>query len=327
MKKNVIKENKYFLFDRPYELTLKTVLKKTFRTIQSIYYKILISIACLSIKKKEKKYNVCICAIFKDEGFFLKEWLEYHLIIGIDHFYLYNNNSSDNYQEILNPFIRAGIVTLIDWPHQQAQMEAYQDAIKHFREETKWLGFIDLDEYVVPLEEKNIYDIFKKYERKTPSILIYWKCFGTSGLLKRKDNKLLIEQFSLAEYKIVDIGKCFWNTAFEFADDIKGKNACLHHWCWCRWNNHFIPPVNIWHKVAFDGFNKGSNKKIPIQINHYVTKSYDDYYKKTYVKSDVYFANNPRNIEQLYNIDALCTTPDYSIYRYMIKLKNKMRDE
>src|SRR6187431_2863710 len=65
---------------------------------------------------KDYKYTVSLCGIFKNEAKFLDEWIQFHLVVGIDHFYLYNNNSDDNYYEILKPYIEKGFVDLIDWP-------------------------------------------------------------------------------------------------------------------------------------------------------------------------------------------------------------------
>ena len=39
----------------------------------------------------EKKYKLSICAIFKNEANYLKEWIEYHRMVGVEHFYLYNS--------------------------------------------------------------------------------------------------------------------------------------------------------------------------------------------------------------------------------------------
>src|SRR6187431_1294722 len=64
-------------------------------------------------KAKNYKYTVCLCGIFKNEAKFLDEWIQFHLVVGIDHFYLYNNNSDDNYYEILKPYIEKGFVDLI----------------------------------------------------------------------------------------------------------------------------------------------------------------------------------------------------------------------
>ena len=66
--------------------------------------------------QEAKKYNFSICAIFKNEAPYLKEWIEYHLIFGVDHFYLYNVGSHDSFQSILKPYINKGLVTYIDWP-------------------------------------------------------------------------------------------------------------------------------------------------------------------------------------------------------------------
>ncbi len=62
------------------------------------------------------KHYVSICAIFRDEAPFLEEWIEYHRMIGVEHFYLYNHLSADHYYEVLRPYIQEGIVELKDWP-------------------------------------------------------------------------------------------------------------------------------------------------------------------------------------------------------------------
>ena len=51
------------------------------------------------------KYQISLCLIFKNEAPFLKEWLDYHLTVGVDHFYLYNNNSDDDFKKIVDYMI------------------------------------------------------------------------------------------------------------------------------------------------------------------------------------------------------------------------------
>src|SRR5436190_22744853 len=80
------------------------------------------SIICLIvffvlIPTKAHQYNLAVCAMFQNEARFLKEWLEFNILIGVEHFYLYNNYSTDNYLEILQPYIDAGIVDCIGWPY------------------------------------------------------------------------------------------------------------------------------------------------------------------------------------------------------------------
>ena len=109
-------------------------------------------------KQKPKKYYVSFCSIFKNEAPYMKEWIEYHLLVGVDHFYLYNNNSTDNYLEVLQPYIDKGIVTLTEWPEVPGQITAYKHFYETFRNETNWVSFLDLDEFICPKRETIIAD-------------------------------------------------------------------------------------------------------------------------------------------------------------------------
>ena len=75
-------------------------------------------------------HPLVVCAIFKQEAHYLKEWIEFHRIQGFSKFFLYNNNSNDNYLEVLQPYIDKGIVDLTEWPMQSpSQLQAYSDFI------------------------------------------------------------------------------------------------------------------------------------------------------------------------------------------------------
>jgi hypothetical protein len=59
--------------------------------------------------------DLAIAAVFQNETRWLQEWVEYHLLIGVQHFYLYNNLSRDNYHDKLQAYIErgtAGLATL-----------------------------------------------------------------------------------------------------------------------------------------------------------------------------------------------------------------------
>ncbi len=55
-------------------------------------------------KQPAKKHFLSVCAIFKNEGRFLKEWLDYYLLAGVDHFYLYDNGSDDDGVAVLKRY-------------------------------------------------------------------------------------------------------------------------------------------------------------------------------------------------------------------------------
>ena len=313
-------QNKYFILDRPKENNTKNNIKKFMYWLMAAVYKVILNMAYHSVE--DKKYNVSICVIFKNEAVYLKEWIEFHRIVGVEHFYMYNNNSSDNYSDVLQPYITSGLVTLIEWNYNQKQMEAYKDCIVKYAVETKWLGFIDIDEFVVPKSTNNIYDFLKGFENRG-SVNIYWRLYGTSGYLDRKTSGLVTEDFTVCWPKYCDIGKCFYNTAFGFKPDSK-RSKQLHHKFWANYKGKDIPPVNIFNHICVGERNIADTDDFPIQINHYFTKSYKEYAQKR-IKGDLYFKINPHDEEYFYEHEMKCTSTDYSAYKYLAKLKLEMK--
>ena len=283
---------------------------------------------CLYRKPRyNKKYHISICGIFKNEGQFLKEWIEYNNMIGIDHFYLYNNNSDDNYAEVLTPYIEDGIVTLIEFPYNHAQMKAYQHFYETYRNETQWVSFLDIDEFFVPISHNNLTGWIKSYE-KYPVIQIYWKMFGTEGLMTHNPNQLVIEQYHVSWKTVYDCGKCLINTDYE----IVRYDASMHHGPTIYFPimgiKFKVKPINIFRRSALgEGtyLSIGVNKQAPsIQINHYWSKAWDIYDEKR-KRSDVYFKENPKaKIEYfLFHENQNCSC-DYNIYKYLMQLKLKL---
>jgi len=161
--------------------------------------------------KKSKKYTLSVCAIVKNEAKYLKEWIEFHRLVGVDHFYLYNNGNIDSVQKVLNPYIRKGIVTLIDWSYfsyaiddektchwsLSTQIPAYENAIK-FRaiRATKWLALLNTDEYLVPVDSYSMKDLLRQYD-SYPAILLGSDVFDGSQVNLSLETHMLIESRDL----------------------------------------------------------------------------------------------------------------------------------
>jgi hypothetical protein len=320
-------ENKYFYFDQPKIHSLKQFIKDVLHIPFLMYYKSLLN----HHKPKtieQKKYKVSICAIFKNEAMYLKEWIEYHRIIGIEHFFLYNNNSEDDYMSVLEPYIKDDVVTLVQWPHNQAQMQAYKDGVEQFSKETEWLSFIDIDEFVVPVTNENIYDFLKPFQKNRPVVLAYWKMFGTSGKIARDLNNLVTEDLTVTWDKFSDMGKLFYNTAYEL-DLTEVHSTAIHHYCWGKLGKKYLPPVNIFNKICVYSKNPVPSKTgldFPLQINHYFSKTYDEYKQKK-SKGDVYFKINPHDEEYFFKHEFRNTECDYKIFKYLIKLKLALKKD
>lgn len=312
-----VTENEYLIYDRPLNKSWRYYI----RYIIEFGHEMILKALFISAKQyPNKKYNVCICGCFKNEGRFLKEWIEYNLLIGIDHFYLYNNNSDDNFKQVLQDYIDNGIVTLNDYPEIPAQPGVYKHWYKNYRHETDWVSFLDMDEFFVPYQYDNIKDWINKH-RKYPVLLIYWKMFGTSGLLRHDDSKLVTEQYTVSWAKLDGIGKVLYNTNYDIVELDTGSM----HGFQVRYRGFIIPPMNIFGHFVFSYIHKTSKKKIDIQLNHYWSKAFDIYELK-HKRGSGAFLKSWKTFDKFCWHENHNTSTDHTIYRFLIQLKLRIID-
>jgi glycosyl transferase family 92 len=154
----------------------------------------------MSAKQKTEKYDyeVAACLMFCDEAYFLKEWIEYHKMIGIEHFYLFDNGSTDNYLEIIEPYVQAGEVELFHYPKRGENQQQfvhiqcsiiYNQVLELARGKVKWLAIIDADEFIYPVKGKSLPKILKKYQ-EVGGVYVNYLFFGTSHLEKVPEGRL-----------------------------------------------------------------------------------------------------------------------------------------
>lgn len=297
-------------------------------TILSIFWKILLIIERFKTKYVAKRYKASICAIFKDESLGLKEWIEYHKLIGIEHLYLYNNNSTDDSEKIIKPYVDEGYVTLVPWnfaPPQQCA--AYQHFSDNFWNETNWVAFIDIDEYICPKQVLDIKDWLRKYEGY-PCVTMFWKVFGSNGLIEHNRSKLIIEQYTLAWDKYSGVGKPFFNTRFK-AEKSSLKNIHLLPAIFKLGKIHFlIPPINECGKFLKYECNRLSWRQhdFSVQLNHYSTKSYMEFFVTRRKRGDVNSFKMNASIRGYIYTQSFATKADYSIYRFLPFLKIRMNE-
>ena len=69
----------------------------------------------------ESRYGLAVCAIAKNEGPYLVEWIEWHRKMGVEKFYFYDNESTDTTRRILEPYIKEGVVDYVYFPGYRRQ--------------------------------------------------------------------------------------------------------------------------------------------------------------------------------------------------------------
>jgi hypothetical protein len=131
---------------------------------------------CTLEEVNKNKFYVSVCAIFKNEARYLKEWIEHHLTQGIEHFYLYNNESTDDFYSILQPYEDRGLITLRAQPGDSSQFAAYNHCLS--QNASKWIAFIDIDEFIFC--KKNCTVFLTAYEEYS-AVGVNWQVYGSNG--------------------------------------------------------------------------------------------------------------------------------------------------
>lgn len=137
-----------------------------------------------------------IVAIFNNEAPYLKEWIEYHLEIGFSYFLLYDHNSSDNYKKVLDPYIKKGLVELkhvngFEGRVRNIQPTIYSEATKKLKHKLDWVAIIDIDEFILPMRNRNIQDTISQHFKNASLIYVNWRNFGTSNQYLSSSDSIL----------------------------------------------------------------------------------------------------------------------------------------
>ncbi len=126
------------------------------------------------------KHHLSICAIYRDEAQYLREWISLHRLVGVEHFYLYNNGSVDEHREALAPFMEEGVAEVLDWDFYPGQLSAYGHCLGERRDESRWIAFVDTDEFLFSPSGRPLPEILARFEQ-APGVVVNWAMFGTSG--------------------------------------------------------------------------------------------------------------------------------------------------
>lgn len=151
------------------------------------------------VDNKFFQHELSVVAVIKNEAAYLEEWLNYHLAAGVDHFYLYDNDSTDEPREILEPYIEAELVDCFSVAGANVHIPAYNDAVRRFKFATRYMAFIDVDEFIFPQTGQSIVEVADEIfsrEENTAGLTVNWQIFGSSNLETPDWERGVLEQFT-----------------------------------------------------------------------------------------------------------------------------------
>jgi hypothetical protein len=266
------------------------------------------------------KPYLSVCGIYWNEGPYLREWIEFHRLVGIEHFFLYNNRSTDNHREVLAPFVEEGFVEVRDWDVFPGQLEAYADCLERHRWDSQWIAFIDIDEFLFSPLGRPVPEIVGEFEEH-PAVGAHWCTFGNSGH-ETKPPGLVIENYLMRStdvnrnwaiksivqpHRTVSAG----NNPHYFEYDDRSFAVNENHEQMTGALNRVLPHIHD--KPVFER----------LRLNHYVTKSKEE--RRAKLARPIAFNGKFKNTEHVMKRDeGLNQVRDETILMYLPALKEAL---
>ena len=209
-----------------------------------------------------------VCAIYRNEASYLREWLEFHRLAGVERFFMYDNDSEDDHMEVLAPYIAQGIVSVRPWPVFDGQIAAYDDCLRAHRFDSRWIAMIDLDEFLFSPGGRRVSEVLTGYER-WPAVAVAWAQFGTNGHRTRPAGLVLenyVRRIPVEPWK---------QNIKSIVDPVRVTRALNAHRFETAYlgtvDEHHQPVrVNMLHSPTYDH----------LRLNHYIFKSEEEYVRK-----------------------------------------------
>ena len=216
---------------------------------------------------------IAICALIRDPyPPYLMEWLQHHSELGVDLFFIYDNESSTTIYRLIAESLFWNKVKVFHMPGRVVQMQTYGKCIEGiksgFLPSCDWLAVIDEDEFII-CENGDIKKTMKEYE-EYPGLVINWKVFGSSGLKYRTPYP------QMSKFVHPTSPNNFVNQHVKsIVNPLKVKGT--------RRNPHVFQyleglAVDVNHKPFKGLFRVPTYKKI--WLNHYYTRSQEEWEKK-----------------------------------------------
>jgi hypothetical protein len=261
------------------------------------------------------------CATYRDHAPYLVEWVEFHRLVGVERFFLYNNLSRDEHREVLAPYVEDGTVVLHDWPLPHVRSDgrpkgiqlAYDHCLETHGAHSRWIAFLDIDEFLFSPAGEAVSQVLRDYE-PWPAVVVSRMEFGPSGH-RTKPPGFVIENFlkrvryhpdSVAPIKsIVDPARTI-------------RSASIHHF-------HYRDGLAVDENQRPVEGGSGRRRWVSfkrLRINHYGTKSHAELREKLELWASIGY---PRGEPPLERLEEATNERDDTITSYVPALREAVK--
>ena len=133
-----------------------------------------------------KKVYLTLAAIVRDQEHYIREWLAFHRLVGVERFVIVLHRCKDRTEEMIRklPFADSVFVHHVEGDRQHVQLGAYRWIHENYGGVTRWMMFLDSDEFLFGVKQDDLRMILPRYE-KHGAVAAHWLLFGSSGHVLR----------------------------------------------------------------------------------------------------------------------------------------------
>jgi glycosyltransferase involved in cell wall biosynthesis len=217
--------------------------------------------------------SIALCAIVKNEIRSIVEWLAYNKALGFSDIVIYDNESSDGTEKILQALDDAGELLRLEWPHAvgaRPQRLAYD----HMRRNSTadWIAFFDVDEFLHLRRHRTMSEFLGSFGDDVNGIAIHWLAFNGGGQESYRPAPV-IERFTEALPRSSQYNKSLKSIgrrAFIRATGIHSLAVS---------EGRYVTPSGKDARLASGQILRGQDVKVAV-LHHYHVKSMEEFQEK-----------------------------------------------
>ena len=159
-------------------------------TLFSRLFRPITKIAIIPPPAAPNRGGIAIVLIVRNEARHIAEWARFHHDAGVAQFIVYDNACSDGTIEVLRASLPVAALTVIPWAQPRFrtimgreihnQVLAYAHALMNFGPLFRWMAFIDVDEFLVPVAANSIPQAMEGLDAAA-HVSLPWQMFGRGG--------------------------------------------------------------------------------------------------------------------------------------------------
>jgi hypothetical protein len=215
----------------------------------------------------EDYFAICTCAKYEPD---IMEWVEYHLRMGASKIYVYDNSDSkyNVIESSLAWYRKNNYVVYERIEGKEAQRRAFQKCHANYKAKHKFIAFIDVDEFIVVKDKKKTIPVILKDYEKYGALGLNWMEYGRSGHVSKPPGGVIKNYHKchpMSHVKLIANMNYFTSGKFLSPHQIKLDEG-------------YFAVNEKFEKITSYRTENGSFDKI--YLNHYVTKSLEDFANK-----------------------------------------------